>query len=65
MLKREGLYQPWWKTIELVVHGLPGLPNRITATRAAILDASYDRDRRAVRILLSDTDGPETVTLEV
>ena len=65
MLKRKGLYQSWWKTIELVIHGLPGLPNRIAATRATILDTSYDRGRRAVRILLSDTDGPETVTFEM
>jgi alpha-glucosidase len=61
--RREGTYTPWWRTIELVIHGLDDRPRHVACDRATVLDVSYDHDRRAVRLLMSDTGDEAVVTI--
>jgi alpha-glucosidase len=63
MSPREGTYEPWWETIELVVHGLPDQPYDVAAKRAAIMGVAYDHDRQALRVILTDPGGEDLVRI--
>ena len=51
---REGSFDPWWETLELVVHDVaPGAVARIGATQAA--PQEYDRARRILRVRVPES----------
>ena len=60
---REGSYEPWWTTIEIVIHGVPDRPVNVTAANGTILSANYDLDRAALRVVLRDTGGEDAVRI--
>jgi alpha-glucosidase len=63
MSVREGSYDPWWETIELAIHGLPDRPYDVSAARATIMGVSFDHDRQALRIVLTDPGGADLVRI--
>ena len=60
---REGSYDPWWETIEIVIHGVPDRPVDVTAKNGTILGATYDADRFALRVVLFDAGGEDVIRI--
>jgi alpha-glucosidase len=60
---REGSFEPWWETIELVIHGLPDQPYNVAADHATIMGVTYDHVRQALRIVLTDPGGGDVVAI--
>ena len=60
---REGSHDPWWETIEIVVHGRPDQPVDVTAANGTILGVTYDSDRAALRIVLFDSGGEDLIRI--
>lgn len=48
-LPREGSWQPWWREVEVWLHGASGLPRSVEMDGRALGGVSFDGDRGAVR----------------
>ncbi|MGA3158618.1 MAG: TIM-barrel domain-containing protein, partial [Steroidobacteraceae bacterium] len=58
---RQGHYGPWWKAIELIVHGWQGPATAMLAAESVAVN--IDAEAQALRILIPDQSGPARVTV--
>ena len=55
LMPREGDWQPWWREVEVLLHGASGTPRSVEVDGHALGDASFDRERGAVRFRVPAT----------
>jgi alpha-glucosidase len=58
---RQGQYRPWWKTIELNIHGWQGTATVKLADQAMAVQS--DTDAHTLRVLIPDQEGPSRLTV--
>ena len=61
---RQGRHPPWWRVIELAVHGIDARPARVSAGRAAVLGVRHDPGRQALFVRVADPAGEDVVTIQ-
>lgn len=58
---RQGRYRPWWKTIELDIHGWQGPADALVAGQPVTVQV--DANAHTLRLLIPDQSGPSQVTV--
>lgn len=59
--KREGQFAPWWKEIEIVVHG--SAPSASVKLDSKPLPAAYDQANQTLRFIITDQPGRARVAI--
>jgi alpha-glucosidase len=60
---RVGPYQPWWRQIEVLVHGWPAAPRRVTLGHV-VVPSHYDAAAQTLHIMLPDIVKSERLRIE-
>ncbi len=62
--RREGSYPPWWRQIELEVHGMASAPRRVRLGNMTLL-SGYDPTRQTLHVNLPDLGAGGRLRIEV